>query len=235
MKSRAWLLMALLSLAGCASTPPVMSNAGLVVLQQDNLPAPDVAALAAQSRAYYIGPFDKLSITVYGIEELSSKAQVDGSGRLSVPLAGSIQAGGQTVSQLESEIAARLRARHVRDPQVTVNLEEVVSQTVAVDGEVREPGIYPVVGRMTLIQAIARAKGTTEYSRLEEVVLFRTVSGQRMAGVYNLAAIRRGAYADPEVYPADVVVVGDSPQRRVFRDLIASAPLLTTPLLILFR
>lgn len=235
MKSRTWLLVALLSLASCASTPPIVSNANLVVLKQDSLPAPDVATLARQSRTYYIGPFDKLSIGVYGIEELNAKAQVDGGGRLSVPLAGSIQAGGQTIAQLENEIAARLRARHVRDPQVTVNLDEAVSQTVTVDGEVREPGIYPVVGRMTLIQAIARAKGTTEYSRLEEVVLFRTVDGQRMAGVYNLSAIRRGAYADPEVYPADIVVVGDSPQRRVFRDLIASAPLLTTPLLILFR
>ena len=118
---------------------------------------------------------------------------------------------------------------------MSVNLEEAVSQTVTVEGEVREPGVYPVVGRATLLQSIARAKGTTEYSRLEEVVLFRTVGNQRMAGVYNIAAIRRGAYPDPEVFPADVIAVGDSPRRRIFRDLIASAPLLTTPLLVLFR
>jgi polysaccharide biosynthesis/export protein len=50
--------------------------------------------------------------------------------------------------------------------------------------------------------------------------------------MYDLGAIRRGAYADPEVFANDVVVVGDSPQRRLFRDLLQVIPLITTPLVI---
>jgi polysaccharide export outer membrane protein len=51
-----------------------------------------------------------------------------------------------------------------------------------------------------------------------------------MAGLYNLGAIERGAYADPAIYANDVVVVGDSPQRRLFRDFVSVAPLLAAPL-----
>ena len=64
-------------------------------------------------------------------------------------------------------------------------------------------------------------------------MIFREVSGQQYAGLYNLEAIRRGNYKDPEVFANDVVVVGDSKARRRFRDLIQVAPLLASPLVIL--
>jgi polysaccharide export outer membrane protein len=56
-----------------------------------------------------------------------------------------------------------------------------------------------------------------------------------MAGLYNIDAIRRGAYADPAIYANDVVVVGDSPARRRFRDLVGVAPLLAAPLIALLQ
>jgi polysaccharide export outer membrane protein len=119
----------------------------------------------------------------------------------------------------------------VRDPQVTVNLQETVSQVIAVDGQVREPGLYPVIGRMTLMRAVATAKGLDEFARLDDVVVFRTVDGKKMAALYNIKAIRRGYYDDPEVYANDVVVVGDSMARRIFKDALQALPLVTTPLI----
>ncbi len=59
----------------------------------------------------------------------------------------------------------------------------------------------------------------------------RTVDGRKMAGLYNIDAIRRGAYDDPAIYANDVVFVGDSPQRRRFRYLVSLAPLLAAPLI----
>ena len=94
-----------------------------------------------------------------------------------------------------------------------------------------KPGLYPVVGRMTLMRAVATAKGTTEFARLDDVVVFRTVGDRQMAALYNLGAIRRGAYPDPELYASDVVVVGDSPGRRLFRDILQAAPLITAPII----
>ncbi len=62
------------------------------------------------------------------------------------------------------------------------------------------------------------------------MVILRTVNNQRMAGLYDLGAIRRGVYADPAVFANDVVIVGDNPSRRIFKDIIATAPLLAAPL-----
>jgi polysaccharide export outer membrane protein len=88
------------------------------------------------------------------------------------------------------------------------------------------------MGEMTLLRTIAVAKGTTDLAQTESVLIFREVAGQRYAGAYNLKAIRQGNYPDPEVFPNDVVVVGDSTTRKLFRDL---APLITTPLVVLLQ
>ncbi len=200
------------------------------------LPPPERSDLIEQNRPYLIGPFDKLIIDVFGIEELSKKeVQTDAGGRISFPLAGIVEAAGRTPAELENIIEERLRGRYVRDPQVTVNLKETVSQVITVDGQVKEPGLYPVIGRMTLMRAVATASGAGEFARLDDVVIFRTVAGRRMAALYNLKAIRRGNYDDPEVYANDVVVVGDSQARRLFKDALQVLPLLTTPIILLFQ
>ncbi len=79
------------------------------------------------------------------------------------------------------------------------------------------------------MRAIAQAEGTDEYSRLDDIVVFRTVEGQRMAALYDLNAIRHGAYSDPEVYANDVIMVGDSNTRRLFKDILSIVPALATP------
>src|SRR3546814_9951692 len=82
---------------------------------------------------------------------------------------------------------------------------------------------------------IASAKGLSEFAKQEQVVILRTVDNQRMAGLYDISAIRLGAYADPPVYANDVVIIGDSPQRRLFRDVVSLAPLLAAPLVAVLR
>ena len=231
---------ALISLTGCASLGGGPRKLGgdpnIQVVGGTEMPAPTAADLTVSTRAYLIGPFDKLAIDVFGIEELSNKeVQTDASGRLSFPLVGTVEAAGKTPSEIGEVIEQRLRRNYVRDPQVTVNLKETVSQVISVDGQVREPGLYPVLGRMTLMRAIATAKGTSEFAKLNDVVVFRTVSGQKMAALYNLKAIRDGAYEDPEVFANDVVVVGDDKSRRLFKDLLQTIPLITTPLVVLLR
>jgi polysaccharide biosynthesis/export protein len=210
-------------------------SSDIEMVSEQALPAPTRADLLTNNRAYLIGPFDKLTIDVFGIAELNKQVQIDASGRLSFPLIGVVEAAGLTPGELADLIEQRLSGQYVRNPQVTVNLEETVSQVVTVDGQVSKPGLYPVIGRMTLMRAVATAGGTAEFAKLEDVILFRDVNGQKMAGVYNLKGIRQGNYEDPEVFANDVIVVGDSQARRIFKDLLQAAPLLSTPLLILFR
>jgi polysaccharide biosynthesis/export protein len=233
MKKLVLLFSAIVSLAGCAGSKPIGGASSMQVLAGTELPPPDRTDLLAESRPYLIGPFDTLTIDVFGIDELSKKeVQTDASGRISFPLAGIIEAAGRTPAEIEDELEARLRTRYVRDPQVTVNLKETVSQVITVDGQVREPGLYPVIGKMTLMRAVATAKGTAEFAKLDDVVIFRTVKGQDYAALYNLEAIRRGNYDDPEVFANDVVIVGDSKARRLFKDALQLVPLLTTPLVV---
>jgi polysaccharide export outer membrane protein len=114
-----------------------------------------------------------------------------------------------------------------------VNIVTAASQVITVDGSVTTPGIYPLLGRMSLMRAIARASGTTEFARENYVVVFRNVESKRYAALYDLRAIRQGMYEDPEIFSNDVIYVGDDQARRVFRDLVAAAPLISTPLIYL--
>lgn len=223
-----------LALSGCASdhfTP----RSDLAVAQPGQLPAPKTTDLIVQTRPFVIGPLDQVSIEVFGLPELSRSVQVDASGQISLPLVGPIQAAGRTPAQLGEAYASGLRGRYIRSPQVTVNLTDTVSQTVSVGGAVGAPGIYPVTGRMTLLRAIARAEGVNEFAKEREVVIYRRVDNQDMAALYDLRAIRTGAYPDPEIYSNDVIEVGESRGRRIFKDVIAASPLLSAPLIALLN
>lgn len=222
-------------LAGCSYGPSggrVGETGQVQVVASDALPTPTGDDTARRTRSYTIGPQDVLIVDVFGIEGMTDREiAVDNAGGIALPLAGAMQAAGKTPDELALLIKERLRANYVRDPQVSVNVKEAVSQLVTVDGQVMQPGMYPVVGNMTLMDAVASARGLGEFAKQDDVVVLRTVSGTRYAGVYNLAAIRRGNYPDPEVYANDVVVVGDSPTLRRMKDFIQILPAITSPLI----
>lgn len=235
---RTFLILAVVTLAlgGCAKSEPLRSTANLTVVEDaTGLPAPVRQDLIAPDRTSLIGPLDLIEVRVFNVPDLSGEMQVDAGGRISLPLIGTMDAGGQTAEELSQAIEAALRGRYVRNPDVTVNIKSSVSQVVTIDGQVKEPGLYPVTNQMTLLRAVASAKGLTEFAKQEDVVILRTVEGQRMAALYNVAAIRRGVYEDPALYANDVIVVGDSPQRRLFRDIIALSPLIASPLVAILR
>lgn len=223
-------------LAGCGGRQPLTSSERLTVVENSTtLPAPERGDLVAADRPALIGPLDTIQVDVFNVPDLSREMQVDASGRISMPLVGTIDARGKTAGELARAIEASLRGRYVRNPEVTINIRNSVSQVVTIDGQVVEPGLYPVTNQMTLLRAIASAKGLSEYARQDDVVILRAVGGRKMAGLYNIGAIRRGAYDDPPIYANDVIVVGDSPQRRLFRDFISLAPLLAAPLVAILQ
>lgn len=232
---RVMVLVAALALGGCGAHMPLQSTEHLTVLRDQALPAPVRGDLVAQDRESLIGPLDTIVVEVFNVPDLSREIQVDSGGRITMPLIGTIDARGKTAVELARIIETALSGRYVRNPEVTVNVKSSVSQVVTVDGEVTEPGLYPVTNQMTLERAIASAKGLSEFAKLDDVVILRTVDNKRMAGLYNLTAIRRGYYADPAIYPNDVILVGDSPARRLFKDFVSVTPLLATPLVALIQ
>ncbi len=225
-----------MGLSACGGKVPLESTDRLTVIaDSQSLPAPNRSDLTADDRPSLIGPLDTIEVDVFNVEALSREMQVDSSGRISMPLAGTIEARGKTAAELAEAIEAALRGRFVRNPEVTVNIKNSVSQVATIDGQVVEPGLYPVTNQMTLLRAIASAKGLSEFASEDDVVILRTVQGRKLAGLYNVSAIRRGAYDDPAIYANDVIIVGDSPQRRLFRDFVSVSPLLAAPLIAILQ
>lgn len=226
---RLCLVLPLLILSGCAA-PKMATNGEVSLVSSGALPPPSKADLSAGLRPSLLGPGDSVSVEVFGLPELSREVRLDSDGQIALPLAGTLVAAGKSPSELSRDVEQLLRLNHVLDPHVTVTITETVSQVVTVDGAVKHPGIYPVVGDMTLMRAIARAEGTSDSARTNHVVVFRTVNGQPTAALYDLRAIRLGAYRDPKVYTNDVVVVGDSAALKFFPTALQAAGVLLTPL-----
>jgi polysaccharide export outer membrane protein len=117
-------------------------------------------------------------------------------------------------------------AKYFEHPDVSVAIKQSTAHVVTVDGAVNQAGQYPVAGPMTLIQAVALARGTTEDANSRRVAVFRTIDGQRQAAAFDLTAIRRGEAQDPQIYPGDIVVVDGSKIKEAEKQIFQSVPLL---------
>lgn len=232
--SAAFACLAALALSACGEgrLPPVGQASGFQVAGVSGMPTPDPTDRVQQATSYLVGSLDTIEIEVYGVPDMKRTVVVDSSGSFLFPLAGEVHAAGLTPRQIADSITAKLTS-YIKNPQVTVNVTAMVSQTLTVDGQVARPGQFPIVGRQTLMRSVAIAGGTTTDARLDDVIIFRTVQGQHYVGIYNLSAIRRGNYEDPEVFANDIVVVGDSPARRRFRDILTALPALLSPVVLL--
>ncbi len=219
------LAMAAAAATGCSSGPMLGEQSTAVSVAQ-SLPPPDPTSMATDVSNYQIGPLDVIRVEVFGAPELTREGEVDAAGNFSLPLVGAVAAAGKTPAQLGTTISDTLRGRYLRNPQVSVNLVKAQSKTFTVDGAVRQPGVYPILGSISLQQAIATARGTDQAANLNNVVVFRTVNSRKMAALFSLKEIRAGRLDDPQVYPNDIVVVGESATRRFFRDFASTFPLL---------
>ena len=230
-------LFAVVLLSGCATGPSTIGgDPSISLLPTGALPVPDSELGPNGTGPYVLGARDVLIVDVFGLEFLSDRElAIDDGGHLSVPLAGRVDAAGLTPAELEEAVRLRLIEGFVRDPKVTINVKEASSQIFTVEGEVEEPGVYSATRNMGLISAIAKASGPGEFAKLKEVIVFREVDGQRYAALYDLRAIRTGNYPDPQIFADDVIVVGNSDARRLFKDFLQVLPLVTTPIVIAFQ
>ena len=224
------LLLAFALLIGCtaSSSRSVRSGTAKAVTATTELGVPDsTSATGAYTGAseYRVGAQDLLEISVFQVTELNRTVRVNSNGQISLPLVGVVVAGGKTVQELEREIAGRLSETYLQNPQVSVFVKEFTSQRVTLEGAVRKPGIYPVTGRTSLLQAIAQAEGVTELANLDGVVVFRTVEGQKMAAVFSLNQIRAGDAVDPQIYGDDIIVVDQSGGKTGLRNILQTIPI----------
>lgn len=223
-----WLLLAT-SLAGCATGDVLRPGNAGVVTQTLQLPVPDQSAMDSAyglGGEYRVGAQDLLKVSVFGLPDMDRMVRVNSGGQISLPLAGTIRAGGMTISELEKTIALRLSDAYLQDPRVSVFVEEFASQRVTVDGAVTKPGVYPLTGDTTLLQTIALAEGLDPLANPHGVVVFRMIEGRKMAAVFDIEAIRRGQMEDPRVFRGDIITVDQSGPKTALRRFIESVPAL---------
>jgi protein-tyrosine phosphatase len=175
--------------------------------------------------AYKIGPQDVLEISVYKVPDLNRKVQVANSGSVNLPLIGEVQAVGKTAQEMERDLTAKLGAKYLQNPQVTVYIKEYNSQRVTVEGSVKKPGVYPIRGKTSLLQSIAMAGGLDETASSNDLVIVRTLKGKRSAAKFDISQIRAGKLNDPVIMPGDVVMVNSSGAKSAFNKLMKAVPL----------
>ena len=191
------------------------------------LAKPDETRFQTLGSDYKIAPMDKLSVKVFKMEDLSGDYDVDLAGNISLPLIGQIEAANLTTAQLDDQLTQKLGSKYLEHPDVSVAIKASTAHVVTVDGAVREGGSYPVAGPISLIQAVAMAKGTSEDANARRVAVFRTIGGQRQAAAFDLTSIRRGQAPDPQIFPGDIVVVDGSSVKATQKQILQSIPLLS--------
>jgi polysaccharide biosynthesis/export protein len=132
-------------------------------------------AVASTDGPYLLDTGDRLRVFVYGQPNLSRLYSVDHDGRITVPLIGAVKARGQTTTALESSIRSRLGSQFVKDPQVTVDVQQ--NRPFFILGEVRTAGQYPYVSGMTIETAVAIAGGYSERANERRARITRRIDG----------------------------------------------------------
>ena len=222
LRASAVIAVAALLLAGCGA-----GRGGNVPYFPDaeTFGAPDSPALSVLENDYRIAPLDKLKVSVFQVPDLSGDFEVDLTGDIAMPLIGSIRAVDLTTDALDAKITLALQDKYLQAPDVSVAVTASSTRRITVDGSVNRPGMFPVAGPLTLIQAVAMAQGTDPTANPRRVAIFRTIGGQRMAAAFDLTDIRRGKEEDPRVYAGDIVVVDGSRVTAIRREIIQSLPI----------
>jgi protein involved in polysaccharide export with SLBB domain len=149
----------------------------------------------AQSE-YVLGSGDKIKVTVFGNDDLNTETEIDPSGQITLPLIQQVPAAGKTILQLEAEIRHRLSPDFVKNPRLSI--EVLNYRPFYIIGEVKNPGSYPYVAGMTVVNAIALAGGFTYRANKDEVSILRAAEANRKP---TLAA------RSDVVLPGDVIEV----------------------------
>jgi polysaccharide export outer membrane protein len=164
------------------------------------------SATVTDQSAITIGPGDLIDLTVFDVPELVLKVRVDSSGVVSLPLMGDLKLAGMTVRDAQHFIARELvEHQMVKEPQVSLFIEEFATQGITVYGEVNTPGIYPLMGPHQLYDAISAAGGLTMKSGATVTILH--AAERDHPEVITLSDENPIEHADVTIYPGDKIIV----------------------------
>jgi polysaccharide export outer membrane protein len=157
--------------SGTQSATQVQSSMGINQPSQrafENLASAITESPASESR---IGPDDLLNISVFEAPELSSIVRVSSGGQISLQLLGAVHAAGLTPRELESVLQGLLSRNYMKDPHVSVFVQELQSHSVSVVGAVKMPGVFQIRGTKTVIEVLSLAQGLADDAGNEVLIM----------------------------------------------------------------
>jgi polysaccharide export outer membrane protein len=154
---------------------------------------------AGSDNSYVLGTGDKIRVIIYGEEDLGGEFQIDGSGYVSLPLIGQVQAAGSSAEQLEQEIGGKLSDGYLQNPRVSVEISTY--RPFYVVGEVNKPGQYPYVNGMSALNAVALAGGYTLHA--DDGTIYVRRNGSTKEESLTADQMTR-------IYPGDIIRVAPS-------------------------
>lgn len=157
---------------------------------------------------YLLGPGDVLEVNVFGEPEVSSSAVVRTDGRISLPLAGELNAAGITPDELSGSIRKRLE-KFIETPEVSVILSEARPKSYYILGQVESPGEYDITRPVTVLQAIARAGGFLEWAKKGRIMVVGEPGTEEKITLFNYDAFLKNPDRTQNVIlqPGDTIVV----------------------------
>lgn len=156
--------------------------------------APGMAGEPVNSSSYKIGPADILNVHVWNEQQFTGPVTVHEDGMFTMPLVGDLKAGGMTPVQVEEEVTKAL-AKYVKQPLVTITVQQVGSKQYYMDGQVMKPGEYPLVVPTTILEAVSKAGGPQTFANTKKVYVLR---GSKQIK-FNLKDVLRGRHMDQNI------------------------------------
>jgi polysaccharide export outer membrane protein len=178
-----------------------------------------MAVPATIAKDYRLAANDLLDVEVLDAENLRRTVRVNAAGAISLPLIGPVSVGGLTSQEAEERIAARYAEKYLQNPQVSIFIKEFTTERITVEGAVARPGIFPLVGQMTLLRALAVAGGFGSIANTSQVMIYRTNDQKvRESLTFDVEKIRAGKADDPAIKGDDLIVVQRDSARAALKD-----------------
>ena len=206
LQSTALMLVVSLGLWAQSEGPSGAATGANADKQTPEAPAPEKGR---SDDSYVIGADDVLAINVWKEPDVTRSVTVRSDGKISLPLVGELQAGGQTPHQLEQEITKRLKS-YISEPDVTVIVSEGKSQRINILGMVARPGAYMLTGSATVLDAIALAGGFKDFAKKKSVYVLRAgADGAQKRIPFNYNEVIKGVHPEQNIklMARDTVVV----------------------------
>ena len=195
--------------SGSSPTTPPAAAADKQAVPKAGEKSGQGSRVAHSDSSYVIGANDVLAISVWKEPDVSRSVPVRSDGKISLPLVGELQAGGQTPQQLEQEITKRLQS-YISEPEVTVIVTDSKSQKVNIMGMVSRPGAYLLTSSTTVLDAIAMAGGFKDFAKQKSIyVLRQTPDGTQNRLPFNYKEVIKGKSPEQNIrlQAGDTVVV----------------------------